>query len=125
MARVLVVDDNPDTCELLARLLRKAGHDAICQTSPRGALDAVAAQLPDLVILDVMMPEMSGLDVLKAVRQDPRTAPVPVLLFTALSDDKTRAEAQRLGASSYVIKGGGWTGLEAEIQKYLGPSSLR
>ena len=121
MARVLVVDDNHDACELLARILRRVGHDADCQTTPRGALAHVAAQLPDLIILDVMMPEMTGLEVLRTLRADARTADVTVIVYTALSDEKTRREAQRLGASGFVVKGGGWTELHAEIQRHLGP----
>jgi len=127
VARVLVVDDNPDTCELLARLLRRCGHEADCQTTARGALDVLAADdgnLPDLIILDVMMPGTSGMEVLKSVRREPRTAAVRVVMFTALSDPKTRAEAQRLGAIGYVVKGVGWADLQAEIQKHIGPTPL-
>jgi len=124
VARVLVVDDNQDTCELLARILRRAGHDAACQTSPAGALDHIRRDVPDLVILDVMMPGMTGLEVLRALRAEKGLAALPVVLFTALSDEKTRAEARRLGASGYVVKGTGWTELHAEIQKHIGaPSS--
>jgi DNA-binding response OmpR family regulator len=122
VARVLVVDDNPDTCELLARVLRRAGHDAHCQTSARGALDYLQTNTPDLVILDVMMPGMNGLEVLRSVRASPRTAAMPVVLFTALSDARTRAEARRLGASGYVVKGAGWAELHVEIQKHVGRS---
>ena len=123
MARVLVVDDNQDTCELLARILRRAGHDAACQTSPAGALDQIRRDVPDLVILDVMMPGMTGLELLRAVRAEEGFAALPVVLFTALSDEKTRAEARRLGASGYVVKGTGWTELHAEIQKHVGATS--
>ena len=124
MARILVVDDNHDTCELLARILRRAGHEASCETSPRDALAHLGSNTPDLVILDVMMPEMTGLEVLKALRKEPRTARVAVVVFTALSDDRTREEARRLGASGYVVKGTGWPDLHAEIEKHIGPISV-
>jgi CheY-like chemotaxis protein len=121
MARVLVVDDNHDACELLARILRRTGHEAVCQTTARSALAYLGSSTPDLVILDVMMPEMTGLDLLKAIRANPRTANVNVVVFTALSDEKTRGEAARLGATGYVVKGSEWMLLQAEIQKYVGP----
>jgi len=123
VARVLVVDDNQDTCELLARILRRAGHDAGCETSPAGALDHLRRDTPDLVILDVMMPGMTGLELLRAIRAEAGLAALPVVLFTALSDEKTRTEARRLGASGYVVKGTGWADLHAEIQKHLGTAS--
>ena len=121
MARLLVVDDNEDACELIARLLRRAGYEATCHTSPSAALAYLAKDTPDLIVLDVMMPEMTGLDVLKSVRADPRLAAIPVVVYTALSDDRTRAAARSLGANAYVVKGGGWTDLHAEIRKYLSP----
>ena len=121
MARLLVVDDNEDACELIARLLRRAGHEATCHTSPSAALSYLAKETPDLIVLDVMMPEMTGLDVLKSVRADARLAAVPVVVYSALSDERTRAAALSLGASAYVVKGGGWTDLHAEIQKHVGP----
>jgi DNA-binding response OmpR family regulator len=125
VARVLVVDDNHDTCELLARVLRRMGHDATCQTSARSALEYLRAETPDLIVLDVMMPGMKGLELLKKVRADARTAAVTVVIFSALSDEKTRAEARRLGANGYVIKGTGWAELHTEIQNHIGPGPSR
>ena len=125
MARVLVVDDNQDTCELLARILRRAGHEAACETSAPRALRYLAAQVPDLVILDVMMPGMTGLELLQKLRADlAEHASIRVVVFSALSDAKTRAEAQRLGADDYVVKGTGWVDLQAAIEKHIGPTRL-
>ena len=124
MARVLVVDDNHDTCELLARILRRAGHDAACETTAHGALQYLSSITPDLVIADVMMPEMNGLDLLKAIRGNPSSAAVVVVIFSALSDEHTREEARRLGASGYVVKGTGWADLHAEIEKHIGPTPI-
>jgi CheY-like chemotaxis protein len=121
---VLVVDDNHDTCELLARILRRAGHDAACETTARGALQRLTASTPDLIIADVMMPEMDGLDLLRAIRSDPSSAAVTVVVFSALSDERTREEARRLGANGYVVKGSGWAELHAEIEKHIGPTPV-
>ena len=124
MARVLVVDDNHDTCELLARILRRGGHDAACETTALGALEYLRSTIPDLIIVDVMMPEMTGLDLLKAIRNNPSSAAVTVVVFSALSDERTRDEARRLGANGYVVKGTGWADLHAEIEKHIGPTPI-
>jgi DNA-binding response OmpR family regulator len=124
VARVLVVDDNHDTCELLARILRRGGHDASCATTALGALDHLRGNTPDLIIADVMMPEMNGLELLRAIRANPESAGVTVVVFSALSDERTREEARRLGANGYVVKGTGWADLHAEIEKHIGPTPV-
>jgi len=124
VARVLVVDDNHDTCELLARILRRAGHDAACETTALGALEFLRNNTPALVIADVMMPEMNGLDLLKAIRSTPSSAGVAVVVFSALSDERTQEEARRLGANGYVVKGSGWADLHTEIVKHIGPTPV-
>ena len=124
MARVLVVDDNHDTCELLARILRRGGHDASCETSAPAALAALRASTPDLIIAAVMMPEMNGLDLLKAIRTDPANHTIKVVVFSALSDERTREEALRRGADGYVVKGTGWSELHREIEKHIGPTPV-
>jgi len=82
-ARVLIADDNADMREYLARLLRSAGYRVTTVTDGQAALDAVRADLSDLVISDVMMPRLDGLGLVAALRADARTAAVPVLLLSA------------------------------------------
>lgn len=124
MARVLVVDDNHDTCELLARILRRGGHDADRETSAAAALDHLRTSTPDLIIADVMMPEMNGLDLLTTIRTDPANHTIRVVVFSALSDKRTREEALRRGADGYVVKGTGWAELHREIEKHIGPTPI-
>lgn len=77
----------------------------MCVDSGEAALAYLRLHLPRLVILDVMMPGMDGFEVLKAIRSDPRTAALPVIMFTASSDDKHRDQAQQLKATDYWLKG--------------------
>jgi PAS domain S-box-containing protein len=103
-ARVLVADDNADMREYLARLLRTAGYAVDTVTDGQQALHAVRADLPALVVSDVMMQEMDGLALVAALRQDPRTAPIPVLLLSARAGQEASIEGLHAGADDYLVK---------------------
>ena len=105
MATVLIVDDNADICRVVARLVRVAGHAADVALGGQEAIDYLQSHCPDMVILDVMMPRIDGLDVLRAVRQNPRLAGVPVVMFTAANEGDLREHALRQGADGYWVKG--------------------
>jgi CheY-like chemotaxis protein len=102
---VLVVDDTPDTRSTLARLLRLHGYRPVTAGGGAAALAAVEADAPDLMVLDLTMADMHGFDVLRRLRGDPRHRHLPIVMFTAVSDARLAAEARRLGASDYVVKG--------------------
>ncbi len=104
MANVLVVDDQPDLCTILVRLLGLMGHQAEGVLDGAAALAAVRSAPPDLVVLDVMMPGLSGLDVLRTMRSDDRTRAVPVVMYSALTDPETEHEARALGIGGYLVK---------------------
>jgi DNA-binding response OmpR family regulator len=121
LAEVLVIDDDTVTCRTLARLLRAEGYSAQCVFSAREALRCLLVeQLPQLLVLDVMLPDVTGLDLLRELRADPRTSALPVIFYTAVHDDKVKAEARKLGVPDFVIKGGGWSDLLPHIEKILG-----
>ena len=103
---VLVVDDLPDARDLLARLLRIGGYKSVTAEDGSAALSAVESEAPDLVLLDVMMPEMDGVEVLRRLRDHPRWKDLPVVLFTAVTDGPLLAEAGRLGVQDFILKGG-------------------
>src|SRR5438045_653169 len=84
MANILIVDDQPDIRRVLVRLVRLAGHDPAAAAGGEEALSFLQSHVPDLILLDVMMPEVDGFAVLRAVRRDPRTARVRVVMFSAL-----------------------------------------
>lgn len=104
MARILVVDDNRDVCKSLTRILKHLGHEGHYAISGPDALSFVQEQLPDLIILDVMMPGMDGLQVLEQLKQSQRTQHLPVVMFSAMTDERARGRAIRSGAADYWVK---------------------
>ncbi|MFA1546910.1 SpoIIE family protein phosphatase [Actinomadura chokoriensis] len=103
-ATVLVADDNGDMREYLARLLRGAGYRVDTVADGRAALEAVRRDPPDLVVSDVMMPRLDGLEMVAELRADPRTAAVPVLLLSARAGQEASIEGLRAGADDYLLK---------------------
>jgi PAS domain S-box-containing protein len=99
--RVLVVDDDPQIRALLRQELEEAGHAVVEAADGREALAAVAAHRPDLVVLDVMMPELTGFDVAAVLKGDPATASVPIVILSVVQDEERGA---RLGVARYFTK---------------------
>jgi DNA-binding response OmpR family regulator len=104
MARVLIVEDDADIAALIAHYVEKAGNEA--KVIPDGGLALAHARetLPDLVILDVMLPGLSGLDVCKALRAGIGTAAVPIIMLTARGEESERIAGLDVGADDYVVK---------------------
>ena len=105
MGRVLFVDDNIDLHRVMQALLRYAGHEGICVASGQAALEQIKDALPDVVLLDLMMPELSGLDVLHTLRADARTKQLPVIMFSGVSDERRIKELIDAGANDFWVKG--------------------
>ena len=103
-ARVLVVDDTPANVKLLADLLDAKGYEVTTATRGEEALASVVASPPDLVLLDVMMPGMSGYDVCRRLRADPATALLPVVLVTSLDPQQERVKGIEAGADDFLTK---------------------
>lgn len=104
MARVLIVEDDPDIAALIAHYLEKAGYAAEIVPGGGRALARARETPPDLVILDLMLPELSGLDVCKALRGDGRTAALPIIMLTARGEESERIAGLDMGADDYVVK---------------------
>lgn len=102
--RVLVVEDEPDVSRLLCFNLGQAGFDAEAAATAADALLAVGRQPPDVVLLDVMLPDMSGVEVCKRLRADPALSGIGVLMLTALGNDDDRIAGLEAGADDYVVK---------------------
>ncbi|WP_422742243.1 SpoIIE family protein phosphatase [Micromonospora sp. WMMD754] len=103
-ARILVADDNADMREYLTRLLRSAGHRVEAVADGQAALEAARTRTPDLVVSDVMMPRLDGLQLVAALRTDPRTAGTPVLLLSARAGQEASIEGLEAGADDYLVK---------------------
>lgn len=122
---VVIVDDNPDFVLLMGRLVRHLGYEATCLTSGSTALKYLAEHVPELIILDLMMPDIDGLDVLEVVREDHRLKQVPLVIFSAVSDPKLRQKAAELGATDWWVKAGvDFTSVARFIVQYLGAPDL-
>ena len=104
MARIVVADDDADIRDLVVSKLRQAGHDVHAVEDGAAAVEACQAVPPDLVVLDVMMPGMGGLDATRALRLDPRLARVPVILLTARAQESDIEQGFGAGADDYVVK---------------------
>ncbi len=124
MGRIWVVDDQPDVSRAMVALLRQAGHRGTAFLSGEAALEHLASDIPDLMILDVMMPGLDGFAVLRAVREDPRTAKLPVIMFSAVSDPSRIAHAMSRGANDYWVKASfDFSELEARINQHIADRS--
>jgi len=102
--KILVVDDEPDAVELIEFNLRSAGYDVITAADGEEALRKARASIPDLILLDLMLPEVDGLEVCKILRRDPATSALPIVMLTAKAAEVDRILGLELGADDYVTK---------------------
>lgn len=101
---ILVVDDEKDLTELLAYNLKKAGYHVSVVFSGRQALDLISSQLPDLILLDVMLPEFSGTEIANRIRTNPKTAGIPIIMVTAKGEELDQVVGLTVGADDYIAK---------------------
>ena len=105
MSSVLIVDDDLDGVEPVARFLRRSGHRVVCAPNGREALSLLTGALPDVVVLDMRMPEMDGMTFLGVLRSYLRWQDMPVVLLTAYADGPHIQQAKQLGATDVFKKG--------------------
>ena len=101
---VLVVDDERDIVELVRHHLQQAGFRVLTAADGRQALEAARRETPDLIVLDVMLPALSGMEVARLIRQDEKTRRIPILMLTARGDEVDRVVGFEIGADDYVVK---------------------
>ena len=104
MARILVIDDDPSLLQMVRVMLEREGHQVITAENGEEGFAAAVAQSPELAIVDVMMPTMSGYQVTRNLRSDRRTETLPILILTARSQQMDRQMALEAGANAHLIK---------------------
>jgi len=104
MAKIVVADDDADIRDLVTFKLQQSGHDVVAVGDGAAAVEACRGEVPDLVVLDVMMPGMSGLEACRAIRLDQRLTKVPVILLTARAQESDIEQGFSAGADDYVVK---------------------
>jgi CheY-like chemotaxis protein len=124
MANVLVVDDDADGCRPLLKLLQYVGHSPFHVHDGRAALSMLDQLRPDMILLDVMMPGIDGLEVLKIIRAHPVHKDLPVVVYSALNDEGTMSAAMKSGAHSFLVKSkASFSEIQTCIESHLAPPS--
>ena len=122
MARILVADDDVDIRELVEFKLSTLGHEIVAVHDGAAAVDACREHKPDLAVLDVMMPGMSGLDAIRVIRNDPALAGIPVILLTARAQETDVETGFESGADDYITKPFSPRELASRVQALLARS---
>jgi CheY-like chemotaxis protein len=119
---ILIVDDEPDVVTLLERTLQTEGFAVLTAYDGIAALDIAENDHPDLILLDIMMPMMSGYEVCEQLKANPQTKHIPVLCVTSAHGQTNRDNAQRAGAQALIMKPFMTKELVAQINRYLKPA---
>jgi two-component system cell cycle response regulator DivK len=104
MARVLIIEDNPANMKLASLLLRNAGHSVLCAVDAEAGLTLARADQPDLILMDIQLPDMDGLAATALLKQDPATATIPVIALTAMAMKEDREKTTVAGCDAYIAK---------------------
>jgi DNA-binding response OmpR family regulator len=117
---LLIVEDDTKLAASLERMFRYSGHDAVAIPSGSEALSLLHIKRPELIILDLVLPGMDGMTLLRAIRTDSSYSNVPIIVYTADFSDEKHRQAMEAGANDFIVKGTvGWDMLIARIEKAL------
>ena len=104
MARILIVDDSPSQLLGLKRVVEKLGHEALTAEDGAAGVEAAKRELPDLILMDVVMPNLNGFQATRTISKDPATSHIPVVLVTTKDQETDKVWGMRQGAKAYVTK---------------------
>ena len=117
--KILIVEDNLDLTYILLRVVENAGYDSILAVNGKEAVEMADSQRPDLILMDIMMPEMNGFEATRLIRENPKTRLIPIIAVTAMSSAKDREDCLKCGCSDYMSKPFTPSQLAANIEKHL------
>jgi twitching motility two-component system response regulator PilH len=104
MARILIVDDSPSQLMGMKRIVEKLGHEAFSAEDGASGVEAAKTHIPDLILMDVVMPNLNGFQATRAISKEPTTAHIPVVLVTTKDQETDRVWGMRQGAKAYITK---------------------
>ena len=104
MAKILLIEDSPTDTAVLTQLLERNGHQVIARSSAEDGIEAARAELPDLVLMDVVLPGMNGFQATRALSRDAATGHIPVLIVSTKGMETDKAWGMRQGARDYIVK---------------------
>ncbi|MEO8356871.1 MAG: response regulator [Chloroflexota bacterium] len=116
---VLIIEDEEDAAELFAEMMRVSGFRVLKTSNSAPAIGMMSSEKPDVIILDIMMPEISGLDILRQMRRDPQLAGIPVVVVSAKSMPTDIKDGMEAGASTYLTKPVGFLELRQAVERAL------
>ena len=119
MARILIVDDSPSQLMGMKRIVEKLGHEALTAEDGAAGVEAAKAQKPDLILMDVVMPNLNGFQATRSITREPTTKHIPVILVTTKDQDTDRVWGMRQGAKAYITKPFSESELSELITQYL------
>ena len=119
MPKILVVDDNEQLSSMLKDVLESWGYTALTATEGRSCLEIARQEQPDIILLDIMLPGLSGYEVCSELKRDGRTHSIAVIMMTALEDLESRIHGYKVGADNFLVKPINYNEVKAIIQKLL------
>jgi twitching motility two-component system response regulator PilH len=119
MARILVVDDSPSQLFGMQKIIEKMGHEVLSATNGEEGVRTAKEQIPDMILMDVVMPELNGFQATRKISRDERTSHIPIIMVTTKNLQTDKVWGMRQGAKDYLVKPVAEKALTAAIKEYL------